>query len=281
MAFPSPSSFLAFLPFTYAVTLVPVNPHRRPSLLLEARAHLEDPPLVYTVISTCHHIDTTAKFQNALRGRLFWIRCRAQLSYYQQPRIPTSRGSQQLETATSDMPLTYHFRPFPDPEELKTEPKTQPTSTEPPTTTCPCLKAVARCKKCRQQQREERSALRQSSQTLLPSIKEELDPLQRALTPKAIREQRRAANRMSVSAALAEAVGSEDYFTFYHDTAFARSPAASSRSGYRRSRTSRKPSAEQPSLPPVPTLEASDSSDSVESIDSVLEGEQDLSRRGS
>lgn len=215
---------------------------------------------------------------------MFWIRCRAQLSYYQQPRKPTSRGSQQLEPATSDMPLTYHFRPFPDPEELRTEPKTQPTSTEPTTTTCPCQKAVARCKQCRQKERQERSLLSRPSQTTLPSIKEELDPLQRSLTPRAIREQRRAANRMSVSAALHEAAGSEDYFTFYHDTAFARSPSASSRSRYRSGRTgssSRKSSAEEPSLPPVPTLEASDSSDSVESIDSVLEGEQDLARRDS
>lgn len=119
---------------------------------------------------------------------------------------------------------------------------------------------------------------------MLPSIKEELDPLQRALTPRAIREQRRAANRMSVSAALHEAVGSEDYFTFYHDTAFARSPSASSRSRYRSSRTGSNPrqsSAEEPSLPSVPSLEASDSSDSVESIDSVLEGEQDLAQRDS
>lgn len=181
------------------------------------------------------------------------------------------------------MPLTYHFRPFPTPEEPRSDHKPQPTGTEPSTTVCPCQKAVARCKKCRQQQREERSALRQSSQTMLPSIKEELDPLQRALTPRAIREQRRAPNRMSVSAALHEAAGSEDYFTFYHDTAFARSPAASSRPGYRRSRTgsSRKSSAEETTLPPVSSLEASDSSDSVESIDSVLEEEQDLARRSS
>ncbi|GAB7326834.1 hypothetical protein MBLNU13_g10767t1 [Cladosporium sp. NU13] len=117
---------------------------------------------------------------------------------------------------------------------------------------------------------------------MLPSIKEELDPLQRALTPKAIREQRRAAKRMSVSAALHEAASSEEYFTFYHDTAFARSPSASSRSRYRSSQTgnsSRKSSAEESSLPSVPALEASDSSDSVESIDSVLEREQDLARR--
>lgn len=183
------------------------------------------------------------------------------------------------------MPLTYHFRPFPHPEELPTEePKTRSTSTEPTTTTCPCYKAAARCKQCRQKERQERPFFSRPSQTMLPSIKEEPDPLQRALTPRAIREQRRAANRMSVSAALHEAAGSEDYFTFYHDTAFARSPSASSRSRYRSSRTgssSRKSSAEEASLPSVPSLEASDSSDSVESTDSVLEGEQDLARRDS
>jgi dTDP-4-amino-4,6-dideoxygalactose transaminase len=182
------------------------------------------------------------------------------------------------------MPLTYHFRPFPDPEELRAEPKTQPTTNEPPSTTCPCQKAVARCKQCRQKERQERSSLSRSSQTILPSIKEELDPLQRALTPRAIREQRRAANRMSVSAALHEAVGSEDYFTLYHDGAFARSPAASPRSAYRNRRpeiASRKSSAEKMCLPSVPNLEASDSSDSVDSIESVAEGKEAVPRRDS
>ena len=182
------------------------------------------------------------------------------------------------------MPLTYHFRPFPEPKGLRTELKTQPTSTEPSKTTCHCQQAVARCKQCRQKERQENSLLNRPSQTMLPSMKEELDPLQRSLTPRAIREQRRAANRMSVSAALHEAASSEDFFTFYHDTAFARSPSASSRSRHRSSRTgssSRKFSAEEASLPPGMTLEASDSSDLVESIDSVLEGEQDLARRDS
>ena len=114
MASPSPSKILGLLPFTYAVTILPVSPHRRPSLLLEARAHLEDPPLAYTVISNCHHIDTTAKF-NALRSGLFWIRCRAQLSYYQQPRIPTSSGSQQLEPATSDHASHIPLQTIPSP----------------------------------------------------------------------------------------------------------------------------------------------------------------------
>ena len=119
---------------------------------------------------------------------------------------------------------------------------------------------------------------------MLPSIKEELDPLQRPLTPKAIREQRRAASRVSVSAAFDEAVGTEDYFTFYHDTAFARSPSASSRSAYRSSRvgsSSRKSSAENVPSRPVPTLESTDSVDSTDSNESSIDGEHELSRRGS
>lgn len=178
------------------------------------------------------------------------------------------------------MPLTYHFRPFPVPEELRAEPKPQPTSTKPSTITCPCQMAVARCKQCRQKDRQERSSLSRSSQTTLPSIKEELDPLQRSLTPKEIRDQRRTA-RISVSAALHAAAGSEDYFTFYHDGAFARSPAASSGSAYRSGRNSRKSSAEKDSLLPVPNLEASDSSDLIVSIENVVEGEQALPRRES
>ena len=121
----------------------------------------------------------------------------------------------------------------------------------------------------------------------MPSIKEESDPAQRVRTFKERREQRRAASHTSVSAAFQEALGSEDYFTFYHDTAFARSPSASPRSTYRSSRAairSRKSSAEQAGMPPVPPLEASDSSDSIDSLDSVEsadDGEQDLTRRGS
>jgi hypothetical protein len=267
---------------TYILANPTVNHHRRPSLLLEARAHLEDPPLVYSVISNCHHIDTTAKIQTPCAADCFGYDVEHNYRTTNNPGYPPQVEASNLNSQPRVMPLTYHFRPFPAPEELRSEPKPQPTTTEPSTKTCPCQKAVARCKQCRQKERQERSSSNRSSQTILPSIKEEADPLQRALTPRAIREQRRAANRVSVSAALHEAVGSEDYFTFYHDTAFARSPPASSRSRYRSSRTgsdSRKPNAEEASLPSIPTLEASDSSDSVESIDSVLEGEQDLARR--
>jgi hypothetical protein len=119
---------------------------------------------------------------------------------------------------------------------------------------------------------------------MLPSIKEELDPLHRPLTPKAIREQRRAANRVSVSAAFDQSVGTEDYFTFYHSTAFARSPSASARPAYRSGRAgshSRKSSAEQAPTPQAPTLESASSVDSIDSIVSAIGGEQDLSRRGS
>jgi len=186
------------------------------------------------------------------------------------------------------MPLTYHFRPFPDPKELRSEPKIQSTSTEPSMTTCPCGKSVTRCQQCRQQKREQRFAPSRYSQTTMPSIKEESDPIQRALTFKERREQRRAASHTSVGAAFHELLGSEDYFTFYHDTAFARSPSASPRSAYRSSRAairSRSSGAEQAGLPSVPTpLEASDSSDSIHSVDSVEsadEKDQDLSRRGS
>lgn len=261
-----------------------MNHHRRPSLLLEARAHLEDPPLVYSVISNCHHIDTTAKIQTPCAANRFGYDVEHNYRTTNNPGYPPQVEASNLNPQPRIMPLTYHFRPLPAPEELRFEPKPQPTTTEPSTKTCPCQKAVARCKQCRQKERQEKSSSDRSSQTMLPSIKEEADPSQRALTPRAIREQRRAANRVSVSAALHEAVGSEDYFTFYHDTAFARSPPASSRSRYRSSRTgssSRKSSAEEANLPSIPTLEASDSSDSVESIDSVLEGEQDLTRRDS
>jgi hypothetical protein len=119
---------------------------------------------------------------------------------------------------------------------------------------------------------------------MLPSIKEELDPLHRPLTPKAIREQRRAASRVSVSAVFDESVGNDDYFTFYHSTAFARSPTASARSAYRNAQAGsnhRKSSAEQAPMPRVPTLEPTSSVDSLDSVESDIGGEQDLSRRGS
>lgn len=182
------------------------------------------------------------------------------------------------------MPLTYHFRPFPTPGESHLIPKPQQTRSGTSPTLCPCHKELARCKRCRQQEREEKYASSCSSQTVLPSIKEEADPLRRPLTPKAIRDQRRASSRVSVSAAFDESVGSEDYFTFYHSTAFARSPSASSGPSYRErsarrlgsaSRTqSLRSSMDEGCLPPTTDLMP------VDSTGTAIEG-QDLSRRGS
>lgn len=111
---------------------------------------------------------------------------------------------------------------------------------------------------------------------MLPSIREERDPLQRALTPKQIRDQRRASSRSSsVSAAFNEAVGSEDYFTLYHSTAFARSPSVSDRRSRRHGSASgsqsRKSSAEEACLPPITDLERTDSDESID--ENAVEGE--------
>lgn len=120
---------------------------------------------------------------------------------------------------------------------------------------------------------------------MLPSIKEERDPLQRTLTPRERRDQRRASSRASsVSAAFNEAVGNEDYFTMYHSTAFARSPSVSSRRirrhGSASDSQSRESSAEEAGKPPIPDLERNDSDESVD--ESAIEGEpQDLTRRDS
>jgi hypothetical protein len=59
------------LSLTYTLAIPTVNHHRRPSLLLEARTNLGDPPLVYTVISNCHHIDTAAKIQTPCAADCF------------------------------------------------------------------------------------------------------------------------------------------------------------------------------------------------------------------
>lgn len=120
---------------------------------------------------------------------------------------------------------------------------------------------------------------------MLPSIREERDPLQRTLTPKEIRDQRRASSRSSsVSAAFNEAVGNDDYFTLFHSAAFARSPSVSSRrlrrQGSASGSQSRKTSAEEACLPPIPDLERTDSDESVD--ETAVEGEpQDLTRRDS
>lgn len=182
----------------------------------------------------------------------------------------------------SNMPLTYHFRPFPKPGEPHLELK--PQQTEPASTstyTQFSCQDTAHREKCRQREREDKPAPSRSSKTVLPSIKEEADPVPRPITPKAIRDQRRAARRISVSDAFNEAVGDDDYFTLYHPAAFARSPSTSSYRDRNRRRlgsatcsNSRKSSAEK-ALPPIPDLVAVDSQESLE------EEEPDETRRDS
>jgi hypothetical protein len=181
------------------------------------------------------------------------------------------------------MPLTYHFRPFPSPSDPLLDLSRQPSASGPSSaSSCSCQKEIVRCETCRQQTREDNCASSHSSQAMLSSIKEETDPSQRPLTPKAIRDQRRAATRAaSVGSIFSEAVGTEDYFTFYHSTAFARSPSGGSRErssrrvGSSSSSQSRKPSAEQACLPTIPDLAPANSRESVTG------GAQELPRRDS
>lgn len=180
------------------------------------------------------------------------------------------------------MPLTYHFRPFPKPGEpyLMLKPETRLGSTS---MQCSCQEP-ARCRRCRPSEGEEKPASIRSSQTVLPSIKEEADPAPRSITPKAIRDQRRAARSMSVSDAFNEAVGDDDYFTFYHPTAFERSRSTSSGASYRErssrrlgsasSSKSRKSSTEQ-LLPTIPDLAPADSQESL------VEDERNIVRQNS
>jgi hypothetical protein len=138
------------------------------------------------------------------------------------------------------MPLTYHFKPFPKPGEShfsieNTSPKSQPKTSS----SCTCGKDQSPCRKCRQNERNDRAATRrQQSQGSLSPVEEHTDPFHRQLTPKAIRDQRRALNYVSVSAAFQSAVATEEYFPLYHSAAFARSNSdasiSSSRSRSRR-----------------------------------------------
>jgi hypothetical protein len=142
------------------------------------------------------------------------------------------------------MPLTYHFKPFPKPGEChfsieSTSPKSEPRSAP----SCTCQKDTSRCKQCRQNDRNNNAAAaatrrQQPPQGSLSPVEEHTDPLDRQLTPKAIRDQRRALSRVSVSAAFQSAVATEEYFPLYHSAAFARSNSdasiASSRSRSRR-----------------------------------------------
>lgn len=137
------------------------------------------------------------------------------------------------------MPLTYHFKPFPKPGEphftignTSTKP-TEPTAAPP---SCTCQKDQPKCKQCRQTERDNRAAramMRQQSQASLSPVEEHTDPIHRQLTPKAIRDQRRALSRVSVSAAFQSAVATEEYFPLYHSAAFARSNSDASTSSSR------------------------------------------------
>jgi len=195
------------------------------------------------------------------------------------------------------MPLTYHFKPFPNPgeshftiENTSTKPA-EPTASAP---SCTCQKDQPRCKHCRQTERDNRAARmtkRQQSQASLSPVEEHTDPIHRQLTPKAIRDQRRAMSRVSVSAAFQSAVATEEYFPLYHSTAFARSNSdastSSSRSRSRRrlgsgsasgtqSPTSRRSSSEQDNGASLPVSELAQNPVHEEGSE-----ENDLARRGS
>lgn len=134
------------------------------------------------------------------------------------------------------MPLTYHFKPFPQAGEPHFETQDQHTTRPGLTATpCACRKQTTPCNRCRQ---VDRDAWRRPSQAMLSPIKEDSDPSRRQLTPKAIRDKRRASSRMSVAAAFTSAVGTEDYFPLYHSRSFTRSNSSSSESS--RSRSSRR-----------------------------------------
>jgi hypothetical protein len=139
------------------------------------------------------------------------------------------------------MPLTYHFKPFPKPGESHFSiESTSPKSQSKTTSSCTCQKDnQSQCRRCRQNERNERATTRrQQSQGSLSPVEEQTDPIQRQLTPKAIRDQRRALSRVSVSEAFQSAVATEEYFPLYHSAAFARSNSdasiSSSRSRSRR-----------------------------------------------
>lgn len=140
------------------------------------------------------------------------------------------------------MPVTYHFKPFPGPGEPHFEVTSKSSDSSP--ATCTCQKDHGRCSKCR---RQKHSGGKQPSQAALSPIKEHPDPIRPGLTPKAIRDKRRASNRQSVAAAFSSAVGSNDYFTLFphirtnassrSDSGFS-SPSSRSHSGRRHSSNS-------------------------------------------
>jgi hypothetical protein len=190
------------------------------------------------------------------------------------------------------MPLTYHFKPFPKPGESHFSiESTSPKSQSKTPSSCTCDKDQSQCRKCRQNDRNNATARRQQSQGSLSPVEEHTDPLHRQLTPKAIRDQRRALSRVSVSAAFQSAVATEEYFPLYHSAAFARSNSdasiSSSRSRSRRrigsstsgtqSPTSRRSSSEhdqeQGCSQPVSELAQTP-------VPEIEEEESDLARRG-
>lgn len=144
------------------------------------------------------------------------------------------------------MPLTYHFKPFPKPGEShfsieNTSPRSQPSTA---TSSCTCRKDTSRCKQCLHYESAPKTSSAKKYQqppASLSPIDEHTDPIHRQLTPKAIRDQRRALSRVSVSEAFQNAVATEEFFPLYHSAAFARSDSSSSASSSRsRSRSNRR-----------------------------------------
>lgn len=143
------------------------------------------------------------------------------------------------------MPLTYHFKPFPVPGEPHFE--ITPKSSDLSSTACVCNKDHGRCHKC---SRPKHLEAKQPTQAALSPIKEHPDPIRPSLTPKAIRDKRRASNRQSVAAAFSSAVGSNEYFTLFPDICSNTSSRSDSGSStpLSRSRSSRRHSSNSSSL---------------------------------
>ena len=192
------------------------------------------------------------------------------------------------------MPLTYHFKPFPKPGESHFSiENTSPKSQSKTSSSCTCQKDnQSQCRRCRQNERDERAAARrQQSQASLSPVEEHTDPIQRQLTPKAIRDQRRALSRVSVSAAFQSAVATEEYFPLYHSAAFARSNSDASISSSR-SRSRRRIGSASDSQSPTSSRSSSDQEQEQGSSQPVSElaqtpvleedaEENDIARRGS
>lgn len=178
------------------------------------------------------------------------------------------------------MPFTYHFKPFPEPGEahLEITPKRPGLSTTP----CPCQKEKSRCSKC--QCGDFDSVLRQPSQALLSPIKEQPEQPVPGLTPKAIRDRRRASSRASVASIFQSAVASDDYFTLFPNIR-SRASGRSDSSSPTRSRSFRRQSSAASSVSRSRSLQQACSplAESVESssenADESCESEE-VQRRG-